>query len=155
MRNRKRKKRAFFVPFILSEGTFFNIYFISMYSVLNTLSENTCFYISTILRHRLFLLVFKIVESLQGNLKRLSIIRTADSVIDLQRFLSSSSSKVSFLLQKCIKYQNNFKIKIWTILSLFLPFGIKLAKLWGTLDFNDFIWILNVKPLVWCSDMLI
>ena len=82
MRNRKIKKRAFFVPFILSEGTFLNIYSISMYSVLNTLSENTCFYISTILRHRLFLLVFKIVESLQCNLKRPSIIRTADSVTD-------------------------------------------------------------------------
>ena len=32
-----KKKRAFFVPFILSEGNFFKICFISMYSLLNTL----------------------------------------------------------------------------------------------------------------------
>ena len=37
---RERKKRASFVPFILSEGNFFNI------CVLNTLSEYTYYYIS-------------------------------------------------------------------------------------------------------------
>ena len=39
---KKRKKRDFFVLFILSEG---NICFISMYSVLNKLSEYIYFYI--------------------------------------------------------------------------------------------------------------
>ena len=42
----ERKKRAFFVLFIFSEGNFFNICFISIHSVLNTLSEYTFFYIS-------------------------------------------------------------------------------------------------------------
>ena len=42
---KNRKLIAFFVPFILSEGNFFDS-FISIYSVLNTLSEYTYFYIS-------------------------------------------------------------------------------------------------------------
>ena len=46
VRARERKKRAFFAPFILSKGKFFKICFISLYSVLNTLSERTCFYLS-------------------------------------------------------------------------------------------------------------
>ena len=36
----RKEKEGIFVPFILSEGSFFNICFFSMYSVLNTLSEN-------------------------------------------------------------------------------------------------------------------
>ena len=59
---RERKKRAFFVPFIFSEG---NLCFITMQSVLNTLSELTCFYISKSITSYTFLHVFKIVESLQ------------------------------------------------------------------------------------------
>ena len=42
----ERKKSAYFVTFILSEGNFFNILcFISMYSVLKKLSEYIYFYI--------------------------------------------------------------------------------------------------------------
>ena len=46
----RKKKEGIFVPFILSKGNFFKIKFflsfISMYSVLNTLSEYKYFYIS-------------------------------------------------------------------------------------------------------------
>ena len=44
----KRKKRTFFVHFVLSEGNFLKICFISciVHSVLNTLSEYTYLYIS-------------------------------------------------------------------------------------------------------------
>ena len=42
---------------------FFNICFISVYSVLNTLSEYTYFHISKTLLHKFFLLVFKILEN--------------------------------------------------------------------------------------------
>ena len=52
-----KKKRGFFVPFILSEGIFFGICFISMYNVLNTLSEYTYFYISK--KNTLFYLFLK------------------------------------------------------------------------------------------------
>ena len=62
--SRKKKKRAFFVPFIFPKEIF-NICFISMYSVLNTLSEYTYFYISKNMTSYTFLLVLKIVESLQ------------------------------------------------------------------------------------------
>ena len=66
----QKKKRAFFVPFILSEGIFFQrLCFISMYNVLNTLSEYIYFYISKNITSYTFLLVFKIVESLQCILK--------------------------------------------------------------------------------------
>ena len=67
--SRKKKKSVFFVPFILSELNFFKICFISMHSVLNTLSEHTHFYKLKILLHKLLFLVFKIVESLECILK--------------------------------------------------------------------------------------
>ena len=56
---RESKKRAFFVPFILSEGNFFNICFNSVYSVLNTLSEFTYFYISKNINSYTFSLFLK------------------------------------------------------------------------------------------------
>ena len=68
-RAHERKKRLFFVPFILSERNFLRFCFNKLYSVLNTLSEYTYFYISKILLHTLLLLVSKIVESLQCILK--------------------------------------------------------------------------------------
>ena len=61
---RKRKKRTLFVPFILSEGILEHLRFISMYSVLNALSEYIHFYISKSIISYTFLHVFKIVESL-------------------------------------------------------------------------------------------
>ena len=62
----ERKKRAFFVPFILSKGHFFSICALSQCIVyLNTLSEYTYFYISENITSYTFLLVFKIAESLQ------------------------------------------------------------------------------------------
>ena len=65
---RERKKRAFFLPFILSEVNFFCYScFISVYSPLNTLSEYTYFYISDITSYT-FLLVFKIVKSFRLSL---------------------------------------------------------------------------------------
>ena len=41
-----KEKRAFFLTFILSEGTFLNICFISLYSVLTKLLGYINFYIS-------------------------------------------------------------------------------------------------------------
>ena len=41
--SRDRRKRSFFVLFILSKGNFFNICFISMYSVLNRLQNRYVF----------------------------------------------------------------------------------------------------------------
>ena len=60
------KKEGIFYTFILSEGNFFDTCFITMYSVLNTLSEYTYLYISNnITAHfNITLLAFKIVESL-------------------------------------------------------------------------------------------
>ena len=67
----ERKKSAFFKTFILPDGLFFNIcFFISMYSVLNKPSEYVYFYVSKTLFHMPFCLFFKIVESLQCNLKK-------------------------------------------------------------------------------------
>ena len=67
----ERKKRAFFVPFILSKGNFFNICVLSQCSMyvlsqcmFNTLSEYAYFYISKNITSYTYLLVFKIVESL-------------------------------------------------------------------------------------------
>ena len=71
----KRKKTVIFLLFILSKGNFFQYSgFISMYSVLNTLSEYTCLYISKNITSCIFLLVFEIVEYLQCILKFVLII---------------------------------------------------------------------------------
>ena len=68
----KRKKQSFFETLILSEG---HVCFTSMYSVLllNTLSEYTDFYILKSITLYTFLLVFKILESLQCIFKRIQI----------------------------------------------------------------------------------
>ena len=51
---KKRKKIAFFVITILSEGNLYDMCFISTYSVLNKLSKYIYFYISKTLPHTLF-----------------------------------------------------------------------------------------------------
>ena len=57
--NTQKKKEGFFVPFILSQGIFFwNLCFVSMYTVLNALSEYKHFYISkNIISYTIFLVV--------------------------------------------------------------------------------------------------
>ena len=63
---RKRKKRAFSVLFFFSEWNFFNIYVLSQCIVhWRDFSEYTYFYITKNITSYTFLLVFKIVESLQ------------------------------------------------------------------------------------------
>ena len=64
---------AFFVTFILSKESFTYLGFISIYSVLNKLSEYIYFYMLKTLRHAILLLVFKIDESLQCILNAIGI----------------------------------------------------------------------------------
>ena len=47
-----------------------------------------------------------------------------------------------------MKFYSSFT-KISTILFKVSPSDKKLAKLQGTLDFDNLIWILDNKPLVW------
>ena len=63
-----KEKRAFFVTFILAKETFL-LCFISIYSILNILSEYKWFYLSKNITSYTFLLVLKIVERLQCILK--------------------------------------------------------------------------------------
>ena len=67
---RERKKRAFYVPFILSKGNFFNICVLSRCIVywIHFQNIHTFIYKKTLL-HASLLLVFKIIESLQCILK--------------------------------------------------------------------------------------
>ena len=71
---RKRKKTAFFVTFILSNGNLSNIcvYLNAWIRLLNKLSEYIYFYILQKVTLQTFLLVFKIVKSLQTS-DRLSL----------------------------------------------------------------------------------
>ena len=87
---RERKKRAFFVTvYFVQKKFFWHLYFISMYSVLNTLSEYTYFYISKNITLYLFLLVFKIVESLQCILKRSDLFKfQLQQIMDKVLFLT-------------------------------------------------------------------
>ena len=54
----ERKKRAFFVPFILSKGKFFLFVFNLNYSVLNTLLEYTYFYTAKNITSYTFVICF-------------------------------------------------------------------------------------------------
>ena len=79
---RERKNRAFFVPFILSEGNFLNICILSRCIVywIHFQNIHTFTYQKT-LHHKLLLLVFKIVESLQCILKGKSF--PDDRIVDM------------------------------------------------------------------------
>ena len=102
------KKRAFFVQFILSKGIFFNICFISMYSVLNTISQYTYFYISKNKTSYTFLLAFKIVESLQFIVKLHTIIDCWQNFIYLKKELGKY--RVRKQKSKYKKKKNNLLI---------------------------------------------
>ena len=67
---RERRKNEFFVTFVLS-GRFFYLCFISMYSVLNKISEHIYVSISTNITSYTLLIVFKIVESTHCILNKL------------------------------------------------------------------------------------
>ena len=67
---RERKKRAFFVPFILSEGNFFNICVLSQCIVYWIHFQNIHTFTYFVTFHKLLLLAFKTVESLQCILNR-------------------------------------------------------------------------------------
>ena len=63
--SRKKKKGAFFAPFFFRRGFFKDLCFISMYSILDTLSEYNTFTYQKTLPHTLVLLFSKFVGSLQ------------------------------------------------------------------------------------------
>ena len=63
--SRKKKEDIFCTVYFVQRGFFEDLCFMSMYSILNTPSEYTYFYISKIIAYALLLLVFKIVENLQ------------------------------------------------------------------------------------------
>ena len=76
--------------------------------------------------------------------------------MDLQRFCFEMISWLVFRQFKAFDFFSSSVLNIISaILYLFSPFDKKFAKLQGTLDFDDFIWILDDKPLVWFSDILI
>ena len=63
--SQKKKEFIFCAVYFVRRKFFKDLCFISMYSVLNTLSDDTYFYISKNITSYTFLLVFKIVENLQ------------------------------------------------------------------------------------------
>ena len=95
----ERKERTFFVPFLLSEKNFFKICVLSQFieSWMQFQNIHTFIY-QKILLHTLLLLVFKIVEYLQCNLKQI-----------LWRWRSSISKKS--------KKFGNYREELWNIFS--------------------------------------
>ena len=89
---RQRKKRAFFVPFILSEGTFFKICVLSQCIVYRVHFQNIhIFTYQKALLHTLLLLVFKIVESHQCILNTILFVREV--------FLRNTTSTLNYLMK--------------------------------------------------------
>ena len=102
---RKRKRRAFFVTFVLSEGNSFNICVLTQSAVywMNVWNIYTFTYQKTLL-HTLLLLVFKIIESLQCILKlqKLTISKcslfwnTSERLWRLQKCFSTKPNSMSY-----------------------------------------------------------
>ena len=94
----QKKKRTFFVPlFYLKKDFFYHLCFISMYSILNTISKYTYFYVLRITSYT-FLLAFKLGKSLQ-------------SILNIK--MSN--------LQKIDVYNFQYKINAWDVMNLFFP----------------------------------
>ena len=68
--SRKRKESIFCTIYFVRRKFFLNLCFISIYSVLNTLSEYTYFYMSKILLHTLFCLFLKSSKAFSISLRR-------------------------------------------------------------------------------------
>ena len=103
---RERKKRAFFVPFILS-GRFFSA---SAFCVLNTLSEYTYFCISKNITSYTFLLVFKIVEGLYLKMKSsIQLNKTSNFLCQSGWFIASNvSTNGSIFVKLFVVLAQNF-----------------------------------------------
>ena len=69
-RSQAKKEGIFCTVYFVRSKFFKHLCFISMYGMLNTLSEYICFYMLKNITSQIFLLVFKIVESLQCILKK-------------------------------------------------------------------------------------
>ena len=103
----KRKKEAFFVPFIFSEGKFFKICVLSQFIVywIHFQKIHTFTYQKTLL-HKLLLLVLEIVESLQCilNLFLKSVHAALNFAIIINWFLSRFKQKLIRFLTKFLLY---------------------------------------------------
>ena len=69
--SRKKKEGIFCTVYFVRREFFYNLCLISMYSILNTLSEYLYFYVIRNITSDALLLVFQIIESLQCILKSL------------------------------------------------------------------------------------
>ena len=98
--------------------------FISMYSVLNTLSEYTYFYISKDITLYTFLLVFKIMESLQCILK------------EINRLISKGMSNIYLK----VTIEKKWRTQRFDYLSLRVCLQV---SPWGVLTHADIIEFLN------------
>ena len=106
---RERKKRTFFVPFILSEGNFLKICISSQWIVYWMQFQNIhTFTIQKTLLHTLLLLVFKIVESLQCTLKVFSRHFNTKLLFQMKPFYVKVLSKYQLLFQQFGTCKNNF-----------------------------------------------
>ena len=92
---KERKKIAFFVIVILSEGNLYDMCFVSTYSVLNKLSKYIYFYISKNITSYTFLLLSKTLKS--------SKVFCVSLITDINWSISKriSSSSYSIVYKKC------------------------------------------------------
>ena len=97
----ERKKRAFFVPFILSKGSFFKICVLSQCIVywIHFQNINTFTYQKTLF-HTLLLLVSKIVESLQCILNHIYGIYTKSRLNSLENNKRCSDKSTPIIYQE-------------------------------------------------------
>ena len=105
-----KERRGHFLYRLFCPKEFFQqLCFISMYSVLNTLSEYKCFYISKNTISYTFFLVFKIFESLQCILKILLFQQKSFTINCIRK--NSHHKKLQFKQNKTQNEANTFLLE--------------------------------------------
>ena len=99
--------------------------FISVYSVLNTLSEYTYFYILKSITSYTFLLVYKIVESLQ------CILKWKSNSVYKQSLIYLGEQLVVIFALKTISFSLNFNCGTHAESSCSQKTGLKITKGWS------------------------
>ena len=137
----KEKNWVFFVPFILSEGSFLT--FISEYSVLNTLPEHKCFYILKNITSYTFATYFY-------RRKPSVSLRTERSVSAY--FFKITICAVSFSNAKCIYLSlESLMIELYLHIKIYLdcfPGRLKYAKLGKSTCLTFWVSVLKVVKVI-------
>ena len=115
----KEKNRAFFVPFILSKGIFFDVCVLSQYVVYWIHFQNIhTFIYQKALLHTLFALFLKSVGSLQSILNNLHLLY----FIEKRKLFFLRLDLVTPYLVVALTRNTRFRLRLWVVYFIYFKF---------------------------------